>query len=52
MLDDPWIKANSPMEPESIHALGVISVHWNIWGMSRSLLKLSKRSLRIEIYAA
>ena len=29
MLDDPWIKANSPLSPERLHAIGLISLRWN-----------------------
>jgi hypothetical protein len=27
--DDPWIAENSPMPAEKLHALGVVSYHWN-----------------------
>jgi hypothetical protein len=28
-VDDPWIDANSIIDPERLHALGVITVFWN-----------------------
>jgi hypothetical protein len=27
--DDPWVRENSPLSPEKLHALGVITVTWN-----------------------
>jgi len=27
--DDAWIEANSPIEANKLHALGVINYHWN-----------------------
>jgi hypothetical protein len=29
LTDDPWIAANSPIEPEKLHAIGVITYKWN-----------------------
>jgi hypothetical protein len=29
-MDDPWIAANSPIEAEKLHAMGVITFHWNV----------------------
>lgn len=28
--DDPWIASNSPLDPDKLHALGVVNFHWNI----------------------
>lgn len=50
MLDDPWIQANSPMEPENIHALGAISVHWNI--CTTSLFLLFVQIVRLDVSVA
>jgi hypothetical protein len=42
---DPWIKTNSDIEPQKLHALGVITFRWNfsenkLFDMFQALLKL------------
>jgi hypothetical protein len=29
LADDPWIAANSPLSPERLHAIGLITFRWN-----------------------
>lgn len=29
LTDDPWIQCHSPIEPEKLHAIGVIAYKWN-----------------------
>jgi len=50
--DDAWIKANSEIEPQRLHALGVISFRWNmseqlLFALFRELLNLPDREARI-----
>jgi hypothetical protein len=49
---DPWIKANSEIDPQRLHALGVISFRWNmseqlLFGLFAELLHCPEREVFI-----
>ena len=51
LSDDPWIAANSPIPPESLHALGYIHFRWNACEMAAlSLYHLFTGSRFVETW--